>query len=186
MNITYLMTAEYLKQRMPIHGNVDDKLLNQTILDCQEMFVQELIGSGLYDELVAQIDAATLTALNTTLLDDYITPAMLQWCMAGVVKPISYRFTDVGVQKKETEQSVSISDDRVQTIEDDYRSKAQFYGRRLTAYLIENEDDYPLYCNPGTGVDVIHPRSGRYQTGLYTGSKRRRRVNGYDIEDTSL
>lgn len=178
-----LISPDEFKEATPVHGNVDEKLIRQSILACQDIFVQNIIGTGIYLQLKTQVSAGTLTALNTTLLNDYIQPAMRYWIMAEIIRPISLRYMNVGMEQKRTEMSNPISEKTITETENHYRNRAEWYAEQCTKYLCENSDDYPLFLNPGTGADVIVPNSNNYTTSIFLGGIRgnsTRNIPSYD------
>ncbi len=46
--------ATYLKDNTPLNENVDDKLLKSAIKEAQEIYIRDVIGSGIYNELQVQ------------------------------------------------------------------------------------------------------------------------------------
>ena len=174
----FLISPTEYKDRTPVHGNVDDKLIRQTIFDCQDMYVQVLVGTGIYNELLDQVENSTLTALNTTLLNTYLQPGMRHWITANIIKPITFRMMDIGVQTKDSGNTTPIDTKYIQNLEDYYRNRSEFYAERVTRYLCENSTSYPLYDNPGNGADIIHPTRKNYRTSLYI--PKRNKVTGID------
>jgi hypothetical protein len=170
--VVFLISPEEFKEWTPLNGNVDEKLLRQSILACQDIFVQNIIGTGIYLQLKTQVQASTLTALNRTLLDDYLIPAMRYWIMGEAIRPMVYRMMNVGVQTKRTENTNTISDKEVSDLENHWRNRAEWYAQRCTDYLCENSTDYPLYDNPGTGADVIVPNRNNFTTSIFLGGIR--------------
>jgi len=73
-NFVYFISTSYLIDNSPLNENLDPKLLKSAIKESQEIYIRDIIGSGIYDELQTQAFAGTLTHLNTTLLDSYIAP----------------------------------------------------------------------------------------------------------------
>ena len=51
-NFVYFISVTYLKDNTPINENVDDKLLKSAIKEAQEIYVRDIIGSGVYNELL--------------------------------------------------------------------------------------------------------------------------------------
>jgi hypothetical protein len=49
-----------LKDNTPLNENVDDKLLKSAIKEAQEIYVRDVIGSGIYNELQVQASAANI------------------------------------------------------------------------------------------------------------------------------
>jgi len=65
-NFVYFISTTYLKDNTPLNENVDDKLLKSAIKEAQEIYIRDIIGSGIYNQLQTQAFAGTLTQLNTT------------------------------------------------------------------------------------------------------------------------
>ena len=68
-NFVYFISVTFLKDNTPINENLDDKLLKSAIKEAQEVYIRDIIGSGIYDELQLQTFNGNVTADNTTLLD---------------------------------------------------------------------------------------------------------------------
>lgn len=183
MAVVLLISAEEFKEWTPVHGNVDEKLLRQSILACQDIFVQNIVGTGIYNQLKTQVENSTLTALNQTLLDEYLQPAMRYWIMAEAIRPMVYRMQNVGVQTKRTENTSSISDKEVTDLENHWRNRAEWYAQRCSDYLCENNTSYPLYDNPGTGADVIHPNRNNFTTSIFLGGIRGGKITNLETYD---
>lgn len=166
----YFISPAEIKASTYIDENVDDKLITPSIDIAQSLYMLPHLGTGLFDELKTQIGAGNLTALNTTLLGTYIVPAMKYWTLYELVSPMTYKFTNKSVVKKSSENSEPITFTEVTALRDEFKNKAEWLTERLKKYLLENQTDYPLYTNPGTGVDIIHPtRESAFTGGWYLG-----------------
>jgi hypothetical protein len=89
-NFVYLISTTYLKNESPINENVDDKLLKNAIKESQEIYIRDIIGSGLYNELQTQAFAGTLSANNTNLLDTYIAPCLKYYTLTESMLPMTF------------------------------------------------------------------------------------------------
>jgi len=184
---TYILSATDFKKLTPAHRNVDDELIKQSIIACQDMFIEPIVGSGILDDVKANIaDLAAGTPDYTTLLEDYIHNAMLYWILAEITRPISYAYTNIGVQQKNSERSIPIEEEEIRRLENHYMSRAQFYGEKARKYLRENTSTYPLFDNPGNGYDVVHPNKRVYRTSIFLGGQRGKFANGYDTFNDPL
>jgi len=56
-----------LKDRSLLQDNVDPKLIRPTIKQAQDMYIEPILGTGLYQELQTQIEDATVSVLNAKL-----------------------------------------------------------------------------------------------------------------------
>jgi hypothetical protein len=163
---TLFISENKLKENSFINENVDDKLIRATIIQVQDMQIHPILGTGLYNEIKAQIQANTVTNLNRDLLQDYIQPVIIWWVMADGTIPLTYKFMNKSVVKKNSENSQSADLEELITVANNFKNKAEFYTKRLIKYLESNETVYPLYLNPGNDVDTLHPYREAYQTGM--------------------
>lgn len=177
-----LISPDEFKDNSNVNGNVDDKVIAVAIQDCQSMFVEPIVGTGLLNEIKSQIESsptspfADLTALNRTLLVDYLQPAMMKWIMAKLVRPLHYRMMQIGIQTKDSDNTSPIPESRLGNLEAQYMSDAAHYAEKAKRYLCENESSYPLFNDPGDGVDTVYPQRKTYSSGIYT--PKRVRYNG--------
>lgn len=158
-----------IKREAYVDENVDEKYILNTILFAQELYIKEVLGSALYDEIKTQVLASTLTADNTTLLNTYIKPSLRYWVLFEAVDMFHLKITNKGIVKKRGENSDNASTEDIQMLKDKFQNLAERNDKRMILFLCENEDTYPLYINPGNGVDTIYPKGSTYDTGWYLG-----------------
>lgn len=158
-----------LKERSFISDNVDIKYLRETILWAQDQHIQRLTGSTLYELLKTQVIANTLTAANTTLINDYIQPILIWRVTAESAYWSSNKMMNKGVTNLSSENSQLASRATIDALANKANDKAEWYESRLVAFLCENEADYPTYQNPGSGSDVIHPTREAFTSAIFLG-----------------
>ena len=166
-NFVYYISVTYLKDNTPINENLDDKLLKSSIKEAQEIYIRDVIGSGIYDELQDQAYNGTLNADNTTLLDSYIAPCLKYYTLTESMLPMTFKFMNKSVASRNSENATPISPQELTLIEQRYRDKAEYYAERLRDYLKENPTKYPKFLNPGSGFDVIRPKNTAFFGGMY-------------------
>ena len=161
------ITQQYLMDNSFINDNVDYKLLKPIIVTVQDMYIHPILGTGLYNEIKTQITTPPVSALNQTLLDDYIQPAVIWRVMQDAPFPMTFKFMNKSVVKRNSDNSDSPSTDELIQLSDKFREKAEFYTKRLIKYLEANCTSYPLYDNPGDACDTIYPYKTAYDTGMF-------------------
>jgi hypothetical protein len=166
-NFVYFVSVTYLKDNTPLNENLDDKLLKSSIKEAQEIYIRDVIGSGIYDELQDQAYNGTLTGDNTTLLDSYIAPCLKYYTLTESMLPMTFKFMNKSVASRNSENATAITPQELSLIEQRYRDKAEYYAERLRDFLKENPTIYPKYLNPGTGFDVIRPKNTAFFGGMY-------------------
>lgn len=169
-NILFI-SVDTIKERTGLHNNVDEKLVNPEILTSQDMYILPALGTGLYERLQTGIQNSNLSADETTLLDTYITPCLVYLVMAELPLGLSFQFYNKGLVRKTGEGQVEPSVQDIIDVANHYKSRAEFYKQRLILYLKEasSKNIFPLYNNPGSGIDVLYPDNEGYRTSIWLG-----------------
>jgi hypothetical protein len=167
-NVLFI-SEQTLKDRSLLQDNVDPKLIKPTIKHCQDMFLEPILGTGLYRELQDQITNNNVSVLNAKLLDLYITDCLSWYVASEMVMSLGYKLTNKNVLRKTSENSETSSLNDLFSLMEYYKNKAEWYAQRITDYLIEYITDYPLYNNAGSGVDIIQPNGTSFQSSIYLG-----------------
>ena len=142
------------------------------------MRIQPIVGSAL--EMVSQVVSGTTTALNTTLLEDYIQPAMVQWLYYELPMVLAFKYMNKGMVRRTSEESSQMSMDEITRLTDKVKNDAEWYSERITRYLMENRTDYPLFNSPPSALDTIYPNGTNYNTGMALDARTLRRGAGLD------
>lgn len=169
-NILFI-SVDTIKERTGLHANVDEKLVLPEILTAQDMYILPALGSGLYDRLQDGIADNNLTPDESELLDKYITNCLVFYVMSELPMGLSYQFYNKGVVRKTSENSELPSAQDMIEVANRYRDRAEFYKQRLVKYLKQSSGTvkFPLYNNPGNGVDTILPENQAYTTSIWLG-----------------
>jgi hypothetical protein len=168
VNILFI-SEQYIKDTSYIDENVDMKLLRSNIIETQDIRVPHMVGTALYEELKTQINAGTLTALNRTLLDSYISPCLKYWVLHDGAYIFQYKIMNKGIVTRSSENTETIQTGELDRLMDFFKGRAEDYQEKITNYLVENHLSYPLYYNAGNGIDTIHPTETNYTQGWYLG-----------------
>ncbi len=166
LTIKLLISEDQLKQQSVINENVDWKQLRPLVLDIQNRYIHPLLGTALYDELRTEIAAASITANNTTLLEQYLWPCLIAYCMADSPDYLLFKFMNKAIVTKNSENSNPVTIGDAIKISANWRNKAEWYAQRVTNYLCANATTYPLFENPGTTSDTIQPNINNYTSGM--------------------
>lgn len=168
----YFISADKLKEDTVISENTDNKLIAPTILMVQDIYIQGILGTSLYNELKTQIQSNSVSALNQTLLNDYLQNTIKHYCMAELCLPLTYKFMNKSIVTKNSENSSTATLEQLSQIKNYYLNHAEWYAKRIVKYLQENQTQYPLWLGGNTTIDAIHPRTNTYHTGMFLGNTR--------------
>ena len=162
------ISEKYVKDNSVINENVDVKLIRPTIWDAQEQHIEEILGTDLYDDLLAKIESDTLNADETTLVNKYIAEALRLWVVFEFVLIGEYKMRNKAVVKQNSENSQPLDYTENRYYRDYWRKKAEFKTERLVAYLCDNTDLFPKYLTNSDASD-LHPRDNGWSPSLYLG-----------------
>ena len=139
------ITEKQLKDASLINENVSMVKLRPTVIMCQEMHIQPIIGSDLYKELQTQIIGNTLTQENEDLLSDYIQPCLQMWVQMEFPMAFGFQLRNKNVERGTYQNSTQASVGELQRLIDYYKGKAEWYAERITRFILANLNDYPAY-----------------------------------------
>ena len=144
-----------LKKNSILDGSLDpDKFMN-FIKIAQEIHIQNYLGTRLYERLQAGIIADDLTADEITLIDDYIQDALIHYASAEYLPFAMFSVKNGGVFRHNAENTTPVDKSDIDYLVSKEKSLAEYYTKRLVAYLCENESLYPLYSTNSN--DDIYP-----------------------------
>lgn len=167
-NILFI-TETLFKERTGASNAIDGKQLFPMIKVAQDVYIQPALGSKLYQRLQSGIDADNLTNNEKTLLDDYVTDALIWYTMSMLPMTMGFQLFSKGFLQKTSEESNAPSRQDLELIEQKYKSMAEFYNTRMIRYLQENYALFYEYHNTGSGWDVIYPQEKSYTCPIYLG-----------------
>lgn len=169
MTTALFIGEQDIKDMSYLDENVDVNLIRPVIVEAQGMHILPLLGTGLHDNVSAQIIAGTLSTLNRTLLNSYCAKSLVYWTLYEGVDVLTFKMTNKSIIKRTSENGNSIEVSDVKRLMSRLKDKAEYYDTRLVKYLMENYTSYPLYYNPGDGIDTVIPRKDTYKTGMVLG-----------------
>jgi len=122
-----------------VGGNVDVDKYNMHISDTQVFTIKPLLGSLLYDKIVADVVADTLTGLYLELVNNYVKPITKYKSVSTFVALNSYSLNNSGLFKNTPKDVQVVSDRATENISDRYSSMAQMYVTNFYAWIALNK-----------------------------------------------
>ena len=133
-----LVSEQRLKQWTNLDDNVRLNEITPNILQAQDIYIQNLIGTKLYDRLKAGVIAGDLTANEDLLLNDYVGKTLMQYALYMILPSIKYKVANQGILNGTSEETQPTSLDELQYLRETTLDTAMFYDKRLREYLIQN------------------------------------------------
>lgn len=165
--ISLFVSEQRFKQFTSVDNNVRDNDVAVYILQAQQMYAQDTLGTTFYNRLTEGIIANDLTADEGNLLNDYIAPMVMQYGYYLMLPTLKYKIVDKGVLNGTSEETSATSLEELKYLRQAALDAAQFYTKRLREYLLDNPGMFTQYENPGT--DGMYPnKTNPYFSGLVT------------------
>ena len=141
-----------------IDGNVDtDKLLGFLRVS-QQIDIQNLLGTELYNKISADITSgagggAGLTGNYLTLVNDYVQPTLIWFAQMNYIPFAAYSITNKGILKGSSETAQNVDKNEVDYLVSKAREYANYYSTRMVDYLSFNDNLFPEY-NQNSNEDI--------------------------------
>lgn len=142
------ISQNYLKQNSIINDNTDFEMLEPTIVMVQDVYIQNLLGTALFEDLKSKLATDVTLAtepLYKGLLDNYISKIMLWYILMESTPSFKFRYMNAGVVEKNGDGFSSTSRGDLMWLMDKWRLNAERYSELLTKYLIDSIGLFPKY-----------------------------------------
>jgi len=133
-----------LRQFTDLNDNVSSELVKNGIREAQDIQIQRILGTKLYNRLIAGVIADDLTTVETTLMNNYIADALIYWSYYYSLDAIYLRPRNNGlVRPNGGENSVDVELVYYDRKRGTVRKKAEWYSELLATYLQEEISLFP-------------------------------------------
>ena len=152
------ITRNDLVKNTPLNGNIDmDKILHFVKI-AQEIHIQGLLGTKLYNKISNDIIAGNLTGDYLNLVNNYIKPITVQYSFLEFLPFAQFSVSNKGVFKKTSENAEVPSESDINNMIEATRDVAEHYANRFVEYMRHYAHElFPEY-NTGITKDEIKPQ----------------------------
>jgi len=172
MAVTLFVTEDYIKTHTVIDDQVDAKTLMVVVADAQQLYIEPLLGTRLYDKLKTEVVANTLAGNYLTLMNTYVVPTLLKWIVHDWTPLNHFRLRNVGTTTKNGEFGSSASRSDLTFRMGLAENKANLIGMKMIDYLECNTALFPEYCTNDLGGE-LQPKNSATSTGIYLGQSKK-------------
>jgi hypothetical protein len=144
-----LITEQKLKDNTSINENVDSAELRFCIQQSQTIFIQESLGTNLYEYILLLVQNGDINLAGNIkykeLLNNFIQPTLISFSYYLALDNFFVKFVNVGLQSFRSEQSNPIGIREFKYLKDNAKAQAEFNDNLLRRHLVFNNQDYPQY-----------------------------------------
>lgn len=151
----FFIDETYLKNYSPLSGNVEIKELYPFVLVTEDIYIQEAIGTSLYNDLITKITADNdLSGYpNELILVGKIRDVVMWYTCYDAIPFLATKLRNIGVVNQTGDNLTTSSDAKENKLRKECKDKGDFYLKRLQAYLCDYESLFPAY-DQGTKDDL--------------------------------
>ena len=136
-----------------LDGNVDTDKFIQFIKVAQQIDIQNLLGTDLYNKISADIIADSLSGDYLTLVNSYVQPTLIWFAQMNYIPFAAYQIKNGGVFKHSSETAQNVEKNEVDYLVSKAREYANYYSTRMVDYLCFNDNLFPEYRS-NTNEDI--------------------------------
>ena len=169
MSKALFITANELKKKSIIDGNVDEDKVLQYIEVAQDTHIQNYLGTNLYNKINSLLIAGTMddggNSDYKTLWTDYIKP-MCIWYSQEAYLPFSmFQIQNGGVYKHNSANGESITLEEMRMMLQEVRQNAEHYTRRFIEYIKDNDTLFSEYTSTSADSDMLPDKDSNFACG---------------------
>ena len=168
----YIIDSSYIKTYYPQYcdSNVDDNLLNSSILLAQDINLQSLIGYTMWNyiitTLIADPTGESFTQQYLYIIQNYIQKSVALWALYQAFPSIWTRVTNKSIVQKKGDDSEPVNLSIFNMLRNEIKTNAQYMDSRTMEYVQNNTGYFPEYFTT-VGVQRITPKACAYSGGIY-------------------
>ena len=125
----------------------------QFVKVAQQIDIQNLLGTDLYNKISEDIIADSLSGDYLTLVNTYVQPALIWFAQMNYIPFAAYTITNKSVLKHSSETAQNVDKNEVDYLVSKAREYANYYSTRLVDYLCFNNNLFPEYLS-NTNEDI--------------------------------
>jgi hypothetical protein len=153
MAVALFINRTDLVRNSILDGNVDTDKFIQFIKIAQQIDIQNLLGTDLYNKISADIIADNLTGDYLDLVNDYIQPMLIWFAQVNYIPFAAYQIKNGGIYKHSSETAETVNKNEVDYLVAKAREYANYYSTRFVDYMSFNDNLFPEY-NTNNNEDI--------------------------------
>ena len=158
--VLFVSPADVIK-RTGINGNVDRDQMIQFIKIAQDIHVQGILGTKLFNKIASDINAGSLAGNYQSLLTNYIQDMVVHYAAIEILPYIHFKVANGGIYTKGSENGTSVTKEDLDYLVQKERDIAEHYARRFVDYMSFNNALYPEY-NTNNNEDMYPTKNQNF------------------------
>lgn len=140
-----LVTKEDIFKYTSLKGNVDVDKITPFIKVAQDIEIQTILGTVLYQKILSDVRTDELVGNYSTLVYQYVQPMLIHYAMADFLLFHGYEISNAGILRNAPENTVVPDKGELDTLVKRQRDIAETYRTRVLDYLTYYPQLFPEY-----------------------------------------
>jgi len=153
MTFSAFIDPDYVKNNVPMGKNIDEDEFLPFIKEAQSVYIQDLIGTPLYEDLMEKtIMTGTASITTSPYLSTYerwlyelLSKSQAYRVVQLAAFHITYKLRNAGLVQAQAQYTQNLSLKEIDALEQRMENLANHYADRAKKFLCENSDQFPLY-----------------------------------------
>lgn len=155
---------EYLKQYSPLGRSIDVDELYSFVLNAQNVYTQDVLGTPLYNDLVNKIETGVTFSTVEWQLVDLCSRALVYWTVYMALPHIMLKMRNAGVVKNQSENTQNADLNELKYLREEMKNLGEFYNTRVVNFLCDKSTQFPLY---NAVSKDMYPSIKQYDSDMY-------------------
>lgn len=162
------VTEQNIMTFTPLNENVDAKEVLPHLEYAEMNFIRGILGKFLYDDLKEKYITQNLNQDEITLVG-LIKEATAYRAVAEALPFLSMKIRNSGIVKLSGENYNAVTTSDLKYLQTNIRGRAEYFERRLTDYICQNQNLFPLYTFSNDNNPNPNGSTGYKNGGIYLG-----------------
>jgi hypothetical protein len=158
--VLFVSPADVIK-RTGINGNVDRDQMVQFIKIAQDIHIQTILGTKLFNKVAADIAADSLSGNYLSLFTNYIQDMVIHYAVIEILPYIHFKVANGGIYTKGAENGTSVTKEDLDYLVQKERDIAEHYSRRFVDHMAYYNSLYPEY-NTSSNDDMYPSKNQNF------------------------
>lgn len=146
MEYAFFISETWLKDNSPMGKNVDIAEIYPFAKTAEDVYIQEIIGTPLYNRLIASLTASPKnTTANEFELLKIIRNALMWYILYDSLPFFWIHIRNIGLVKQGGDNKETVSSSEMDKLRVELMDKAKFYSKGLVNYLQKNSSLFSQY-----------------------------------------
>jgi hypothetical protein len=178
-NKTMFISVKDFKDYNAIDENVNDKICSNSIWSAQRKYIELILSSSLYFDLMDKAFLGTLNADEDFMIREYLQPALAEYSFHEFTLKNTFQSKAIGLVQGTEDNSNTITLKDIRSYQNGLLNEAEKTGNRLLEYIKCNSSKFPKYNDMSDPNSDMIGAKKTYFSGMYNPKNYRRKDDDY-------